>query len=495
MEREPINLLKGTDNPLISPPKHRKTRLIASFFVVLAVFTGAVYTSAYITHRFTNSGSATGNQKVLTPKKLSFFQTVRNFFFQPENLLEGQKDDRVNILVLGMGGAGHDGPYLTDTNMIVSIKPSTNQVALISIPRDLAVKIPSYGLHKINHVNSFGEELNRGEGGEYARKFFSETFDLPIPYYVRVDFKAFEEVIDTIGGVTINVPKDFTDNLYPGPNDSYQVVSFKAGEQTLNGERALIYSRSRHGGNGEGSDFARARRQQQIISALKEKILSAGTYTNPVTVKKIFDSLSAHVTTNLDLKQMMYLASLGKEIDNNVKTLVLDNSPNGFLVATAGSNFAPRGGNFSAVNAAFKNIFDTTTSTAPGYIATTSAEDQTQTPVFSNAKIEIQNGTWQMGLASRVKQHLQDRGLSVFSIGNSVKRPISTTTIYVLRKNSSDEVVSTLSKELKAQVSNTVPDWLSNPPTNDAVESREAVQPDTDILVILGSDIREKFNL
>jgi LCP family protein required for cell wall assembly len=494
MENEPINLLKGSGAPLLSPPKHRKTRIIAIFFVVLTLFTGVAFASAYITNRFSSGSGTTNNQRILQPKKATFFETVRNFFFQQDNVIEGQKDDRINILVLGIGGPGHDGPYLTDTNMIVSIKPSTNQVALVSIPRDLAVKIPSYGIHKINHVNSFGEELNRGEGGEYARKFFSETFGLPIPYYVRIDFKAFEEIIDTIGGVTVNVPRDFTDSLYPGPNDSYQTVSFKAGEQTLNGERALIYSRSRHGGNGEGSDFARARRQQQIIEALKEKILSAGTYTNPVTVKKIYDSLSEHVKTNLDLKQMMYLATLGKEVGNNAKTLVLDNSPSGFLVTSEGSNFAPRGGNFNAINEAIKNIFDDS-STTPKYIATASAEEQTPSPIFSNAKIEIQNGTWQMGLASRVKEHLQDRGLSVSSVGNSVKRPISTTTIYIMKKNSSDEVVSTLSKELKAEVTSSIPEWLTSIPASDSTDTRTPVQPDTDILVILGSDIREKFNL
>lgn len=115
---------------------------------------------------------------------------------------------------------------------------------MISVPRDLGVAIDGRGQRKINNANSFGEANEPGSGGEYARQIFAKTFNLDIPYYIRVDFKAFEEIINTVGGLTIDVKKAFVDNLYPGPNYSYAPISFEAGAQNMNGERALQYVRS-----------------------------------------------------------------------------------------------------------------------------------------------------------------------------------------------------------------------------------------------------------
>lgn len=500
MNNEPLNLLRAAEKPLISSKEGRLkqfkfvvTGLLSVLVILCGISFGIIYSS-----KSAEPEQITHNQKVLKPRKVGLFETVKNFFFHSDDILDGQKEDRINILLLGMGGAGHEGAYLTDTNIIVSIKPTTNEVAMISIPRDLGVKIPGYtGLRKINSVHALAESQHPGEGGEITRKFFSETFDIPIPYYFRIDFKGFEEIIDTVGGATVDVPRSFTDYQYPGPNYSYRVVSFEAGKQTFNGEQALIYSRSRHGGNGEGSDFARARRQQQILSALKEKILSAGTYTNPSVIKKISDSLSQHIATNLDLKQIMYLATIAKDIDNTqIKNLVLDTSPNGYLVNYSQATLAPRGGNFTTINSAIKNIFEPAgASSSVAAAISTSPEKQVKPAIFPSAKIEVQNGTWQMGLATRVKKQLQDKGLDVYSVGNSVKRPIPTTTIYVLHESPSDQIITTLSKELKAQISTSIPEWLQSENTLNTSDSKTNFHPETDILVILGEDIKNRLSL
>src|SRR3989338_10869780 len=117
-----------------------------------------------------------------------FFQKIEHLVFSKDVTLEGERDDRINVLLLGIGGAGHEGPYLTDTMMIASVKPSTGDIAMISIPRDLLVEIPGKGLQKINYANALGEAKKPLWGGALATEVVEQTFDIDIHYYVRVDF-------------------------------------------------------------------------------------------------------------------------------------------------------------------------------------------------------------------------------------------------------------------------------------------------------------------
>jgi LCP family protein required for cell wall assembly len=461
--------------------KPRKTRsflFYLSIVILLLTFAGCALVKHYTFDKWSKN-ITTYDQVTLKPKKASFFQAVKNFFFQPENILQGQQIDRVNILLLGIGGPGHDGPYLSDTNIIVSLKPTTNQVAMISIPRDMSANIEGYGWGKINHANAIGENNKPGQGGEFARQTFAKNLGVEIPYYVRIDFAAFTEIIDTVGGVEIDAPNSFTDYSYPGSNYSYQTVSFEKGKQTMTGEKALIYARSRHGTNGEASDFARAKRQQLVISALKEKMLSAGTYLNPVKIEKITNSLSTHIATNLDFNQIMYLAGLAKDIDsNNTKTLVLDNSPQGFLTSLIGQDGAyllsPVTGNYDQIKNAINNIFISTSTQS------TALAQNSPSVSYNSAKVEIQNGTWQEGLASRTKIHLEEKGFNAPTIGNCDKRPVTTTAIYLINKKTKKEIAEALAKELK--VSQIISGF---PATSTKYNSS------TDILVVLGADRKE----
>jgi LCP family protein required for cell wall assembly len=282
---------------------------------------------------------------------------------------------------------------------------------MISIPRDLGVTIPNQGVRKINYAGAYGEAQSPGQGGEFARQVFEKTFDQPIPYYIRVDFKAFTDMIDTVGGVQVNVPTTFTDTQFPGENFSFRTVRFEAGPQTMNGETALTFARSRHGNNGEGGDFARARRQQLVILSLKQKLLSAGTYTNPLTIQQILSSLKAHVTTNLSITELTSLARMASEFNSSPKNLVLDNSPAGFLVSTTGESGAfllfPKTGDYTNVNTAIAGIFSSTSTPSlavtPALIYPKPATSTPGTVVYSNFKVELQNGTWRVGLADTVE--------------------------------------------------------------------------------------------
>ncbi len=502
-----INLLPDNKRNPTEPTSWWKRRsfIIAIVFFVIVTFFGAITLSA-ISRGWWFNGSPT-NGFFLTPKSRGILQAVKNFIFKSDPVLAGQEDDRINILLLGIGGSGHDGPYLSDTNIVVSIKPSTKQVALISIPRDLGVKIPSQGWRKINYADAYGEALQSGGGGEYARKIFEETLNISIPYYARVDFKAFSEMIDAVGGVTVDIARGFTDSAFPGVNSSgqedtsYQTVTFTAGVQTMDGTRALQYARSRHGNNGEGSDFARAHRQQLIISALKEKLLSFGTYTNPLVIQKILNSLEAHVTTNLSIDQLIYLAGVAKEINSTPKTLVIDDSPNGLLVSTIADSGAymlfPNTGNFDKINEAVKNIFElntaaTTNVTTAGVTTPSTTKNMS---VFPTLKIEIKNGTWRAGLASRVEKKLEEKGFAVIAVGNNLKRPIANTALYVIQEGVDTVALGALQSELGTKdFSRSIPEWLGDSyddPQTTASEAGAKFNKNTDVVIILGEDYKE----
>lgn len=492
IEKEPINLLEPKKLPT-EEPKPKKKKLFWLFLIIAILLVVGCKVQRGFTLSAWPNDAANYDLKTLKPKNIGVLETVKNFILHSDNILDGQQEDRVNILLLGIGGPGHDGAYLSDTNIILSIKPSTKEVALISIPRDLGVTIAGHGVRKINSADAFGEAENPGFGGEYARQVFAKNFDLDIPYYVRVDFKAFQEIVDEIGGVTVNVPRSFSDSQFPGENFSYRTISFNAGIQTMDGATALDFARSRHGNNGEGSDFARSRRQQIILSALKEKLLSFGTYTNPVHVQKILTSLSNHITTNINFGQMMYLANMAKETNKDIKNLVIDNGNNGFLksyIADSGAfMLGPTTGNFDQINLAMKNVFEENLAKPAQNLA-----DQNKT-IFPSGKIQVLNGTWRAGLAAKYQHDLESVGLSTLASGNSPRRPIDITSIYIINPKVSPEVIKAVQAAVPGQLKIGAPDWLLTSSTSTVYSSASSTanlnfNPEADILLILGTDIK-----
>ncbi len=358
---KPISKIPHPDRqprpPVQIPPRHHRVRwTIVSLSVVVIIFLSV---GGWLAYR----AISVINTKRLDGSKLSFFQQLTRIVTSNGDQLQGEADDRVNILLLGYGGPGHDGPYLTDTMMIVSFQPSTKRVALISIPRDLVIDIPGYDYRKINSVLSFGRDQKYPGGGEaFTVKAVRDLVDLPIQYYARVDFSGFQDVIDQVGGVNIQVDTTFSDFLYPDNAYGYDPISFKAGLQMMSGEQALKFSRSRHGNNGEGSDFARATRQQKIIIALKDKLLSFGTLSNPKKISDVLGSLGSHSQTNMEIWEMLRLAKMAGGINaDQIINKVFDDSPTGFLRAATGNGGAfilvPRSGNYRDLQFLTKYIF------------------------------------------------------------------------------------------------------------------------------------------
>ena len=198
-----------------------------------------------------------------------------------------------NALIVGIDTREGTNLLNTDTIILVSYNYDTGDVTMLSIPRDFHVEInDSYWFARINSVYSNAEQLEEGTGIEELKETVEEITSQQIQYHALVDYNAFVEIIDAVGGITVNVENAFTDYMYP-LYSGYQTVSFDAGPQEMDGETALQYARSRHSmDNNEGTDYARAARQQNVIKALQEKIMSTETLTNPKTLMNIFSSVA-----------------------------------------------------------------------------------------------------------------------------------------------------------------------------------------------------------
>ncbi len=289
-----INLVQNQIEMRQQPKKKRGwffklTRII--IILIVAYFVISFFLSSKIIF------SQTSLTKVIA--KLPVISQIRSILGVSDKLTN-KDDDRINFLLLGIGGTGHEGALLTDTMMLASIQLSTKQISLVSIPRDLLVKIPDNGFQRINHASAYGEVNNYpGGGGALSARTVSETFAIPIDYWLRVDFAGFITVIDELGGVDVEIEKSFVDNQYPTEDFTVTSLSFMVGLEHMDGNRALMFARSRHGDNGEGSDFARSKRQQKILLAVKEKILNWKTLANPNRVYNLFEDVKAHTQTNI----------------------------------------------------------------------------------------------------------------------------------------------------------------------------------------------------
>lgn len=261
---------------------------------------------------------------------------------------------RTNFLVLGLDRRGQEAG-LTDTIIVASVDILTHEVVLISVPRDLWVKIPSWDdiqthYSKVNSAYSLGEVYDySGGGNKLVKTILEENLGVPIHYVVRVDFNGFKKAVDTVGGVSVDVETEFDDYNYPisgrentncpslsaspSAEPSYycrfEHVHFNTGLQSMDGETALKFVRSREGTNGEGSDFARSKRQQKVIFSFKEKALSLKTLLDPIKLSGLASDFGSTVQTDIPLTAAPQLVNLVKEVkEETIKTAVLGTAVN-----------------------------------------------------------------------------------------------------------------------------------------------------------------------
>ena len=267
--------------------------------------------------------------------------------------LKKSQAGNINVLLLGIGGGRHEGPDLSDTIIFASINPSKNQAYLISIPRDLWVGDIS---GKINRAYAIGQEKNK-QGLLLSRAVVAKVTGQNINYEVVIDFSGFVTLVDYLGGIDVNVSRTLDDYLYPvegreedpcGHTEEevaslsaqiatssaqelgafpcrYKHIHFDVGTIHMNGKQALEFSRSRHGLNGEGSDFARSRRQQEVIAAIKAKALALQIILNPIKVFGIFNILKNNIDTNIQISEFDDFINLAQKMQGaKISSYVID---------------------------------------------------------------------------------------------------------------------------------------------------------------------------
>jgi len=214
-----------------------------------------------------------------------------------EKEVEIKKRDPFSVLILGVDQRKHD-KGRSDTMIVMTVNPQKKSIEMLSIPRDTRTEIVGHGtVDKINHAYAFGDV-------QMSMDTVEKFLDIPIDYYIKVNMQGFKDIVDAVGGVTVNNDLAFTASG----------EKFPVGELKLNGKQALKYSRMRH--DDPRGDFGRQMRQRQIIDSILEKGASISSLWN---YDNILDAISKNVKTNLTFNDMVDIQSHYKDLRNNIQ--------------------------------------------------------------------------------------------------------------------------------------------------------------------------------
>ncbi len=374
-------------------------------------------------------------------------------------LPDWDKQDRINILLVGTDYREGDEYSRTDSMIIASIDPKTKTVGLLSLPRDLQVNIPGYGQDKINAAYIYGDYDKKPGGGiGLLERTIGNNFGVQIHYYASVNFTGFEQIVDAFGGVTVDPQYAIVDDEYPTETYGYTSLYFPAGVQHLNGKAALQYARTRHA----DLDFGRSRRQQEVLLALRQQALKGNLMQN---FYSLLDVLGKAIKTDVPQDQIPKLANLGLSIpDGGIHQISLEDLLVG-KVGDDGANYLA--GDWSAIRARVRQIVPNAGATAA-----------TPTP-DANAKIAVQNGTLRAGFAARTTDRLKARGFTGVTVNantvTGVDLPVAQTVIYEYGK--ADTAI--LAAKALGLTESAVQHATGSPPGG------------VDILIVLGNDVAD----
>lgn len=375
---------------------------------------------------------------------------------QPE-LLKGEGDGRINMLMFGKGGTGHAGADLTDTLIVASIDPVNKTSTLVSIPRDLWVTVPGSGSSKINAVyaNAKNRSLNTAPkdkekaeqaGIEAIKQIISQVLGIPIHYYGMIDFEGFKQAVDIVGGVDINVPEELAvkEHLWDGTTGRNYYLNVPAGQQHFDSTRALYFTRSRH--TSLRGDFTRSERQRLFIQALSQKILSAGTYSNPLKISQLMSALGDHISTDLSVNNALRLMEIGKGMDmSQMKSIGLADPPNNFV----------RTDNVNGQSVVRPSLGFGDYSDIQNFIRNTLKDPYL---AKENAVLSVLNGTPTAGLATKQANLLKSYGYNVTVIADAPTQDYAKTTLVDMTGGKKPFTKNYLEKRLGVKAVNRLPD-------------------------------------
>jgi polyisoprenyl-teichoic acid--peptidoglycan teichoic acid transferase len=454
-------------NMPVAPPRKKRHHWAKvpikafSVLMIISVLVGAfLFGKGYLKARqiFRGGGGAAALQDNVDPSKL-----------------RGEGDGRVNILMLGKGGLGHEGADLTDTILVASISPIQKEAALLSIPRDFYIKVNG-SYTKINAVYSNAKEQslsktstkdsNRNQKAEDAglkaiEDAVQSSIGIPIHYHVMVDFTGFKEAIDTVGGVDLNVTKDLSVAEQMRIDGRNYYLNVQSGQQHFDGFRALAYARSRH--TSPRGDFDRSERQRLILVALKSKVFTAGTYGNPFKINQLINNFGNHIQANMTTDEVVRLYNIGNSIDSSkIASVDLVTPPNNYVTTSfidGQSVVIPRTGvgNYKEIQSFIRNRLK------DGFLAN------------ENATVAIYNGTDTPGLAARTADDLKSYGYNISQVADAPTKGYGQTVVVDMRNGAKKYTKHYLENRFSVSSVNQIPD-KSIPPGN------------ADFVIILGQN-------
>lgn len=320
--------------------------------------------------------------------------------------------DRITILVMGLDYRDWEsgtGSPRTDSMMLVTLDPVARTAGMLSIPRDLWVEIPGFEHNRINTAYFLGESYNLPGGGpELAMKTVENVLGVPVDYYAVIEFSAFERMIDEIGGIEVLVPERV--KISPLGRRSRWL---EAKAYLLDGPEALAYARAR---KTEGGDFDRAARQQQVVLAVRDRVLELDMIPTLISrAPALYQELAAGVRTNLSFDQMISLALLASQLDKKSiqkgviappEMVIFQTLPDGAQVLKPVPD---------RIRQLRDEIFTLTSAVGPSVEAEDPAEGARQ----EGARLAVRNGSGIEGLATQTSEYLTDQGLQVVEVGNA----------------------------------------------------------------------------
>ncbi|WP_044894410.1 LCP family protein [Bacillus alveayuensis] len=274
--------------------KRKKLRTIGCLFLVLLLFAGGY--GAYLTYKVANASFQ--SQEELNRGSKSELRT------KP---IDPAKD-HFSVLFIGVDARPGEKNSRSDALILATFNKDDRSIKMVSIPRDSRVKIPDHGKNKINHAHSYG-------GKDLTVETVEDLFDIPVDYYVELNFNAFIDIVDALGGVEVNSEREFTEQDSQGRKDA---IHIKEGIQTLNGEEALAYVRMRK--KDPLGDIGRGQRQQEVIKAIIEKSSSFSAITK---YDDIIDTIGKNLTTNFSIGNILALQKYSGSI-NSIESLSLN---------------------------------------------------------------------------------------------------------------------------------------------------------------------------
>lgn len=375
--------------------------------------------------------------------------------------------ERITILLLGIDQrCDEEGPAHTDSMMLLTIDPVGLSASLVSLPRDLWVNIPDIGVDRINQAFYYGELYELPGGGPtLATETMELLLGVPIQYFVTVNFDAFVEVVNLIGGIEIDVPEEINDQTYPDRCYGYDPFYLESGVQRLDGSAALKYARTRAT---FGGDVDRAGRQQAVILAVRDQIMQLDMVTQLIAqAPQLWQTLQENVRTNMSLEEAVQLALLVQEIPRErIQSSVIDfnyvydeTTPNGRQV------LVPIRDNIRILR---NELF------APPQIPTPMIENLPALMAEEEARIAINNGTAVFGLAAATEAYLLEFDLNIVAIGNADSSEYRSTQIIDYGSH--------------PHTTRYITQLMQVPPLN--VSNGSKPDGDFDVLIIIGNDWR-----